>query len=128
MFFRCLTKLIEVAKEKIQLIILLDLFDEINEAKSKELSFTATEMTVATKSKSIEVQTEIHPIPYYKDRNYSCNVWDLQRKAIQLANLKNYRTKSTQTKESCYRFEFGTQTWDKQNNNCQTNINKSTQL
>lgn len=57
---------------------------------------------------SVAIQTDIHPIPFGKDKNYAWNVWDRRREAIKLANLQKCRTKSTQT--TC-QSSFATQTY-----------------
>lgn len=41
---------------------------------------------VGTSSTEQEVQTELHPIPFNKDKNYAWNLWDLRRKAVLLVN------------------------------------------
>lgn len=56
---------------------------------------------------SVGIQTETHPIPYAKDKNYVWNAWDKMREAIKLAHLQKCLTKSTQTR--C-QSSFGTQT------------------
>lgn len=56
---------------------------------------------------SVKIQTDIHPIPFAKDKNHIWNIWDMRREAIKLANLQKCQTKSTQTR--C-QSSFGTQT------------------
>lgn len=65
----------------------------------------------AKTSTSIEIQTELHPIPYNKQPNYTCSIWELRRRAIQLANLRASRTRSTQTNVSSLRVDAIQQTF-----------------
>lgn len=72
----------------------------------------------AKTSKSIEIQTEMHPIPYNKQINYTYSIWDLRRRAIQLANIRASQTRSTQTIVSSLRVDTNQQTFplvDKEN-------------
>jgi Domain of unknown function len=83
----------QLVRDKIQLIGLLGAFDALQHQTPESLSrpeFTAG-MCEA------EVQIELHPIPYCQDKDYVWNVWDLRRKAIQLTNLVDRRTRSAQT-------------------------------
>ncbi|KAG8230716.1 hypothetical protein J437_LFUL010817 [Ladona fulva] len=47
-----------------------------------------------------EIQTELHPIESYIDRNYSWNEWDHRRKSLQLAYIRKCQTRSAQTGKS----------------------------
>ena len=59
-------------------------------------------------------QTDTH-IAYdgepYKYRKYMWNEWDLRRQAIQLANMRNHKTKAQQTLGSHFRRDVEAQCW-----------------
>lgn len=59
---------------------------------------------------SVDVQTELHPIPANKDVNYMFSVWDLRRKGLQMANLVKCKTTSAQTVHSFHRRDAKIQT------------------
>jgi lambda repressor-like predicted transcriptional regulator len=67
-----------------------------------------------------EIQTELHPIDKNIDRSYFWNIWDLKRRAIQLANLSHCKTVSSQTLKSFFRNNLRTQTYDKKEQISQT--------
>lgn len=124
---RCITKIIDVAREKIQLIFLLNLLNDINKMKDERMVSHSAEIIKEDKQCSVQIQTETHPICYNKRKSYTWNIWELHRKTIQLSKLTKCHTKSTQTDISCNHFNVGTQTFYTVHNNCQTNVNKSTQ-
>jgi hypothetical protein len=67
-----------------------------------------------------EVQTELHPVPYNRDENYVWNLWDLRRKAIELANLRRKKTSSAQTAVSYHRFNIASQRYEDRQKSLQT--------
>lgn len=71
-----------------------------------------------------ETQTELHPVPYFKDETYVWNLWDLRRKAIELANLRRKKTSSAQTLTSYHRLDIASQRYDSHQKNSQTNESK----
>lgn len=81
----------EVALEKIELIYFLNILDDVQAYVRSRTYREMEEEAVLLKdprdmiqSVSQEMQTELHPIPFSKDKDYMWNVWDLRRKAIQL--------------------------------------------
>lgn len=81
----------EVALEKIKLIYFLDILEDVQAYVRSRTYKEMEEEVVLLKdprdmihSVSQEIQTELHPIPFKKDKDYMWNVWDLRRKAIQL--------------------------------------------
>jgi len=71
-----------------------------------------------------ETQTELHPVPFHKDETYVWNLWDLRRKAIELANLRRKKTASAQTLTSYHRLDIASQRYDLHQKNSQTNETK----
>lgn len=71
-----------------------------------------------------EVQTDLHPVPFHKDETYVWNLWELRRKAIELANLRRKRTSSSQTALSCHRLSIASQRLGNRQNDSQTSESK----
>ncbi|VDP73030.1 unnamed protein product [Echinostoma caproni] len=57
------------------------------------------------------MQTEVHPIDSYIDKDYEWNEWELRKKALKLANLRKKATSSVQTILSNWRRDNGTQVY-----------------
>lgn len=71
-----------------------------------------------------EIQTELHPIPFHKDETYVWNLWDLRRKAIELADLRRKKTSSAQTSLTYYRLDIASQRYDLHQKDSQTRRNQ----
>lgn len=107
---RCLRRITEVICQNPEFALFFDIYDlmQPHGFKSKHMTVDGNQDTAASIEQcTIGIQTELHPIPYAKDKNHIWNAWDLRRMAIQLANLDKCQTKSTQTKTQS---TFGTQT------------------
>ncbi|CAK9824752.1 Cilia- and flagella-associated protein 206 [Anthophora retusa] len=50
------------------------------------------------------VQTDVHILPPFIDKDYTSNIWELRYKALQLASLSKCVTHSTQTYKSNFRY------------------------
>lgn len=74
--------------------------------------------------KSIETPT--HFIEKNLDPNYCWNEWELRKKAIQMANIRNMQTKANQTILSNFKVDSETQVWLKKEKGTNTGINKGT--
>jgi len=74
----------ETARYHPELVFLLNIFDEIKTNITDSAYTEDTENAFSKLSQECEVQTELHPIPYKFDPDYTSNIWDLRRKAIQL--------------------------------------------
>lgn len=104
-------KIVEAARGRIELIRLLDIYDHMKTFYYEAYSASVCEVVsdAAKPTAEAEIQTELHPVPYHIDKNYMWNVWDIRRKAIQLANLRKCQTKSAQTMMSYQKFDVKTQ-------------------
>ena len=60
------------------------------------------------------------------DPNYCWNEWELRKKAIQMANIRNKQTKACQTTVSNFKVDSETQVWLKKEKETNTGINKGT--
>ncbi|KOC59228.1 UPF0704 protein C6orf165 like protein [Habropoda laboriosa] len=50
------------------------------------------------------VQTDVHILPSFIDKEYNWNIWELRNRALQLASLSKRVTHSTQTYKSNFRY------------------------
>lgn len=107
----CLFAVVETARAHPDLIVLLDCFGTVHAHRHDYHSVKGTPTAQPLRTREIEVQTELHPIASHLDSGYTSNVWDMRRKAIQLANLMRSRTHSAQTDVGYMRFGVETQTW-----------------
>jgi hypothetical protein len=76
------------------------------------------------KSVEVEIQTELHPVPSYKDEKYVWNLWDLRRKAIELADLRRKKTTSSQTAITYHRLDIAQQHYESRQKSFQTSESK----
>lgn len=114
-------KVLRAARANPELIVFLDIFEQVKHAEHEFAGKTFSSKTVRTCDTGM--QTELHPVPYAKDKDYVWNVWDLRRRAIQLANLRNCRTKSAQTHETYSSFSIESQTMKPKVQSAQTRKN-----
>lgn len=103
-------KIIETARNRIELIRLLDIYDHMKSFEVPIGSVCEGTTDLVKQTSEQEVQTELHPIPYHKDERYMWNIWDIRRKAIQLANLRKCSTRSAQTMMSYQKYNVNIQT------------------
>eukprot|EP00698_Gefionella_okellyi_P004552 TRINITY_DN14172_c0_g1_i1.p1 TRINITY_DN14172_c0_g1~~TRINITY_DN14172_c0_g1_i1.p1 ORF type:complete len:640 (-),score=152.07 TRINITY_DN14172_c0_g1_i1:38-1888(-) len=73
-----------------------------------------------------ECQTLLHVVEKNLDNQYEWSEWALRRRALQLANLRNKATHSTQTGQSHFRRENETQTYLPKQSTTQTAIHTGT--
>lgn len=82
-------------KENIHLILFFDIYTIIKLSKFCKIDADATTQSdftsIGASSVEREVQTDLHPVPCYKDSNYVWNLWDFRRKAIELVRIFNYK-------------------------------------
>lgn len=71
-------------------------------------------------------QTPVHFVEKHFDHNYFWNEWELRKKAIQMANIRNMTTKATQTSDSIFKVENETQVWLKKEACTMTGIEAGT--
>ncbi|XP_026050817.1 cilia- and flagella-associated protein 206 isoform X1 [Carassius auratus] len=103
---------VEMAKRQPELIQLLQLHQEFASVTPYSEMQSGEKLLVKTISKSdASMQTEIHPLETNIVKSYEWNEWELRRKAIKLANLRNKVTRSMQTHSSHMRRDNSTQTF-----------------
>ena len=94
----------------------------------RDLGLTLIHVDPEQKGKSTKImldtgaQTADHYVKFI-DHNYCWNEWELRRKAIQMANIRNMTTTGTQTADSIYKVENQTQVWLMKDSSSQTGIN-----
>ncbi|XP_011702835.1 PREDICTED: UPF0704 protein C6orf165 homolog [Wasmannia auropunctata] len=67
-----------------------------------------------------KVQTDVHILPPYIDKDYTSSVWELKRRALRLANISRCATRSTQTFNSHFRYGVYVQAASLQDKEVQT--------
>ncbi|KAG5452731.1 Cilia- and flagella-associated protein 206 [Clonorchis sinensis] len=76
----------------------------------------------------VEMQTEVHPIESFIDKEYEWNEWELRKKALKLANLRKKATSSVQTILSNWRRDNSTQVYLLKNSSTTTKEDGYTQV
>ena len=106
-----------------ELILLLRVEDHFKERGLKLIHIDPEQKGQATKIMlDFQGETPVH-FDKFIDHNYCWNEWELRRKAIQMANIRNMTTKGTQTADSIYKIENQTQVWLMKDACSQTGIN-----
>ncbi|XP_077266992.1 cilia- and flagella-associated protein 206 [Temnothorax americanus] len=83
-------------------IYLFQLHEEIEAMQSQE---ELTEKGLRLKIRHDQkVQTDVHILPPYIDKDYTSSIWELKRRALHLANISRCATRSTQTLNSHFRY------------------------
>ncbi|KAL0129841.1 hypothetical protein PUN28_001831 [Cardiocondyla obscurior] len=67
-----------------------------------------------------KVQTDVHILPPYIDKDYTSSIWELKRRALRLADLSRCVTRSTQTFNSHFRYGVYAQAASPQDKEVQT--------
>lgn len=114
----------------VQLILFFDIYKAIKLAKCSPidvdgiLSEQQRQQPLKKKSVEMETQTELHPVPFHKDEKYVWNLWDLRRKAIELADLRGKKTTSAQTALTYHRLDVAQQHYENREKSLQTRESK----
>nr|XP_055042999.1 cilia- and flagella-associated protein 206 isoform X1 [Misgurnus anguillicaudatus] len=107
-----ITAVAKIAKTSAELIQLLQLHQEFACVTPYSEMQSGQKLLVKPILKSdSSTQTEIHPLETNIMKSYEWNEWELRRKAIKLANLRNKVTRSIQTDLSHMRRQNSTQTF-----------------
>lgn len=110
-----------------ELIELLQLHEYFTTDIQGELQLGPQGSSSAIKN-NCAIQTETHPVESNIVKGYESNEWELRRRAIQLANIRQKKTHSTQTDKSNYRRETSTQVYPQKNAVTQTRRDASTSV
>ncbi|KAG1928837.1 cilia- and flagella-associated protein 206-like [Pimephales promelas] len=112
---------VEMARRRPELIQLLQLHQEFASVTPYSEMQSGQKLLVKVISKSdASMQTEIHPLETNIVKSHEWNEWELRRKAIKLANLRNKVTRSMQTDLSHMRRHNSTQTFLPKDGSSQT--------
>ncbi len=111
-----------MCREYPQLILLLRVDDYF-----KDLGLTLIHIDPEQKGQATKIMLDsgnmtMEHYDKYFDHNYCWNEWELRRKAIQMANIRNMTTKGTQTADSIYHVENMSQVWLMKDATSQTGI------
>ncbi|XP_065649778.1 cilia- and flagella-associated protein 206 isoform X3 [Hydra vulgaris] len=115
-----------LAKKSPELILLLDLykFDILSFNQAQDSSLTDKLIIKC----DVDTQTEVHPIESNLVKSYEWNEWELRRKAIKLANLRQKITHSMQTDLSHFRRDNISQVYLPKDTDTQTSHESSTNV
>ncbi|KAK4475302.1 hypothetical protein MN116_002370 [Schistosoma mekongi] len=102
---------------------------KLNYIFSKGISYTNNRFTENSSSKvDCGMQTVLHPIESYIDKNYQWNEWELRKNALKLANLRKKATTSVQTILSNWRRDNATQVYLMKDSSSATKEDSYTQV
>ncbi|XP_011140290.2 LOW QUALITY PROTEIN: cilia- and flagella-associated protein 206 [Harpegnathos saltator] len=99
-------------------IHLFKLHEEIEAMQSQE-EFTKEGLHLKVRHNQ-KVQTDVHTLPPYVDKDYTSSIWELKRRALHLANISRCTTRSTQTFNSHFRYAVYAQAAPPQDKEVQT--------
>lgn len=113
LFLRYVRAAIEIVCRHPELILFFDIYDELKhrvDILSECDRRIERRRAEEPKHRTIDIQTDTHPIPDNKDNQYAWNLWECQRARIRLTHVQRLRTRSTQTIQSAFRRENQSQT------------------
>jgi hypothetical protein len=113
-----------LCRKRPELIFLLRMEDYFRAKNLNLIHLDKTERNISSKimiDKSCDTPT--HFTERYIDHNYCWNEWELRKKAIQMANIRNMVTKATQTADSVYKIDNESQVWLPKDVGTNTGIN-----
>lgn len=126
-------KLFTLCKRYPSLIFLLKVEDHFREKNMKLLDLKED---LLNSYKAMVDFCDSTPLHFYNkegdrnfknlDKDYLWNEWDIRKKAIQMANIRNMTTKSCQTADSIYKVENETQVWLMKDSTTNTGIENGT--
>eukprot|EP01147_Barroeca_monosierra_P000397 gene397-3743_t len=115
---RSVKELLDIVRRRLELPELLRMHHALASRQDIK-SIVAGGEHMAVKSDAT-CQTDTHVIEQHIDKKYEWNEWELRRKALRLANLRQKKTHSTQTNNSHFRRENATQVYLPKPNGTQT--------
>lgn len=119
----------EKAKESAELIQLLELHQQYESlAPYSQLSSASKRLVKPISKCDSSTQTDTHILPPTIVKDYEWNEWELRRKAIKLANLRQKLTHSMQTNLSHMRRDNATQVYLMKDNSTQTKRENSSNV
>ncbi|XP_012222959.2 cilia- and flagella-associated protein 206 [Linepithema humile] len=115
---RYVYEVLDFVRNHPEYIHLFQLHEEIEAMQSQEeLTEKGLQLKVRHNQK---VQTDVHILPPYIDKNYTSSIWELKRKALRLATISRCVTRSTQTFNSHFRYGVYVQAAPSQDKEVQT--------
>lgn len=105
------------------LILLLNEESYFTEQGLELVKFDESTGTASKVMVDKNLETPVHIIEKFLDKDYCWDEWELRKKAIQMANIRNMTTKSTQTDDSIFKVENETQVWLKKEAATMTGVN-----
>lgn len=88
-------------RDNFEYVYLFQVYDDVRALQTEEVMEEGPELKMCNHRM---VQTDLHILPSFIDKNYSSNIWELRNKALHLATISRYKTRSTQTHKSNFRY------------------------
>ncbi|XP_053975332.1 cilia- and flagella-associated protein 206-like [Hylaeus volcanicus] len=99
---RCVYEALDFIRNHLEYVYLFQVYEDVRDLKAQE---TVSERGPQLKiCQDQTVQTDVHILPPFVDKDYSSNVWELRRRALHLASISRCATHSTQTYKSNFRY------------------------
>ncbi|XP_031771217.1 cilia- and flagella-associated protein 206 isoform X2 [Apis florea] len=93
---------LDFIRNRLEHVYLFQVYDDVRALETEEMiSEQGPELKICNHQM---VQTDLHILPSFIDKNYSSNIWELRNKALHLATISRYKTRSTQTHMSNFRY------------------------
>ncbi|XP_015437941.1 PREDICTED: UPF0704 protein C6orf165 homolog [Dufourea novaeangliae] len=99
---RCIYKALDIIRHRLEYVYLFQVYDDVRALKAEQM--VSEERPQLKMCHSQTVQTDLHILPPFIDKEYSPNMWDLRRRALHLASVSRCVTRSTQTEKSHFRY------------------------
>ncbi|KAL4706937.1 hypothetical protein ACJJTC_005206 [Scirpophaga incertulas] len=115
---RYINEVLEYARKNPHMINVLGVKQDLY--KVKDIDALVEKYTPKIKVQDKHIQTEVHPLESYIERNYTWNMWELKRRACQWATIVKCQTHATQTHHSHMRSEIHCQTVEQRDKGFQT--------
>ncbi|XP_026331578.1 cilia- and flagella-associated protein 206-like [Hyposmocoma kahamanoa] len=115
---RYINTLLDYARNNPQIIMFLQIRAEIEAVRDVDVLIVKEDLKTVVFDKNI--QTETHPLKDNIVREYTWNIWECKRRAINMTTVANFKTHSTQTNQSHYRSDIHCQTAELHDKNAQT--------
>ncbi|XP_043519912.1 cilia- and flagella-associated protein 206-like isoform X1 [Frieseomelitta varia] len=115
---RCTYEALDYIRNHFEYVYLFQVYDDIRALQTQEvLSEEGPQLKTCQHQM---VQTDLHILPPFIDKNYSSSIWELRNRALHLATISKYKTHSTQTYKSNFRYGIYVQTAPPRNKEVQT--------
>ncbi|XP_076234575.1 cilia- and flagella-associated protein 206 [Calliopsis andreniformis] len=93
---------LDFIRNHVEYVYLFQLYEDVETLKTQEV--LSDEGPQLRTCQDQTVQTDVHILPSFIDKEYSSNIWELRSRALHLASISRCATRSTQTYQSNFRY------------------------